>query len=164
MGRRKPSYLVGGNVSWCILWNTVWRFLKKVKIKLPSVQFSLSVMSYSLRPHGLQHTRLLCLSPYPRACSNSCPPSCWCHLTISSSAVPFSSHLQYFPASGSFTMGQFFTSDGQSVGASASYGITIWFNNPTPGHIHRQNNNSKRSMHHNIHRNTVHSSQDMGTS
>ena len=84
-----------------------------------SVQFCRSVMSNALWPHGLQHARLPCPSPTPRACSNSCPLSKWCHPTISSSVVPFSSHLQFFPASGSFPMSQFFTSDGQSIGASA---------------------------------------------
>ena len=62
----------------------------------------------TLQPHGLQHTRLPCLSPAPRACSNSRPSSQWCHPTISSSVVPFSSCLQPFPASGSFPMSQFF--------------------------------------------------------
>ena len=67
-----------------------------------SVQFSHSVVSNSLWPHGLQHARLPCPSPTPGACWNSCPSSWWCHLTISSSVVPFSSCLQSFPASGSF--------------------------------------------------------------
>jgi len=75
-------------------------------------------MSDSLRPHGLQHTRLLHPSPTPGACSNSCPLSQWCHPTISSSVVPFSC-LQSFPASGSFLMSQFFTSGSQSIGISA---------------------------------------------
>ena len=78
-------------------------------------QFSCSVMSDSLWPHGLQHARLPCLSPTPRACSNSCPLSLWCHPTISSSVVPLSSCLQAFPASGSFPMSQFFASEGQSI-------------------------------------------------
>ena len=86
---------------------------------LCSVQFSRSVMSDSLRPHGLQHTRLPCPSPTPRACSNSCPSSRWCHSTISSSVVPFSSCLQSFSASGSFPMSEFLASGGQSVGVSA---------------------------------------------
>ena len=73
-------------------------------------------MSDSLRPHGLQHTRLPCPSPFPRAYSNSCPSSWWCHPTVSSSVVPFSSCLQSFPAPGSFPMSQFFTSGGQSPG------------------------------------------------
>ena len=80
-----------------------------------SVQFSCSVESDSLLPHGLQHTRLPCPSPTPGACSNSCPLSWWCHPTISSSVVPISSCLQSFPASGSFQMSQFFTSGGQSI-------------------------------------------------
>ena len=66
------------------------------------ILFSHSVMSNSLRPHGLQHARLPCPSPSPGACSNSCPLSWWCHPTISSSVVPFSSCLLHFPASESF--------------------------------------------------------------
>ena len=85
--------------------------------------FSVLVMSDSLLPHGLQHARLLCPSPSPGASSNSCPLSRWCHPTISSSAVPFSSCLQSFPASASFLMSQFFTSGGQSIGASASASV-----------------------------------------
>ena len=81
--------------------------------------FSCSVMSNSLLPHGLQHTSPPCPSPSPRACSNSCPSSRWCHPTISSSVVPFSSFLQSFPASGSFLMNQVFASGGQSIGTSA---------------------------------------------
>ena len=73
-----------------------------------SVQFSHSVVFDSLWPHGLQHNRLPCPSPTPRARSNSCPSSQWCHLTILSSVVPFSSCLQSFPASGSFSRSQFF--------------------------------------------------------
>ena len=88
-----------------------------------SVQFSHSVMSNSLRPHGLQHARLPCPSPTPRACSNSCPLSPWCHPTISSSIVPFSSYLQSFTASGSFPMSQFFASGGLSIGVSASVSV-----------------------------------------
>ena len=84
-----------------------------------SIQFSLSVMSNSLRPQGVQHTRLPCPSPTPRACSNSCPLSWWCHPTISSSLVPFSSCLQSFPAPGSFPMSRFIASGGQSIGTSA---------------------------------------------
>ena len=87
------------------------------------VQFSRSVMSDSLRPHGLQHARLPCLSPTPGTCSNSCPSSQWCHPTISSSVVPFSSCLQSFPASGSFPMSQFFASGGQSTAVSASASV-----------------------------------------
>ena len=92
--------------------------------------FSCSVMSNSLQPHGLQHTRLPCPSPSPRACSNLGPLSQWCHPTISSSITPFSSCLQSFPASGSFPMSQLFVSGGQSIGASASVlplNIHSWF-------------------------------------
>ena len=84
------------------------------------VQFSSSVMSNFLRPHGLQHTRLSSSSPTPRACSDSCALSHWCHPTISSSVTPFCSCLQSFPASGSLPMSQFFTSGVQSIGVSAS--------------------------------------------
>ena len=87
-----------------------------------SVQFSCSVMSESLWPHGLQHARLPCPSPTPGACSNSCPLSQWCHPSISSSVIPFFC-LQSFPASGSFAMSQFFTSGGQSIGVSASASV-----------------------------------------
>ena len=81
-----------------------------------------SVVSDSLPPHGLQHTRLPCLSPIPRVYSNSCPSSWWCHPTISSFVVLFSC-LQSFPESRSFKMSQFFTSGGQSNGASASSSV-----------------------------------------
>ena len=87
------------------------------------VQFSHSVMLDSVRPHGLQHARLPCPSPTPRACSNSCLSSQWCHPTISSSVVPFSSCFQSFLASQSFQMSQFFTSGGQSIGVSASVSV-----------------------------------------
>ena len=76
-----------------------------------------------LRHQGLQHARLPCLSPSPRACSNSCPLSWWCHPTILSSVVPFSFCLPSFPASGSFQMSQLFASGGQSIGASASTSV-----------------------------------------
>ena len=82
--------------------------------------FSSSVMSDSLQPHGRQHARLSCPSPSPRACSNSCPLSWWCHPTISSSDIPFFSCLQSFPASGSFPLSQLFAPGGRSIGASAS--------------------------------------------
>ena len=97
--------------------------LDKYVMIFNSVQFSHSVMSDSLQPHGLQHPRLPCPSPTPRACSNSCPSIQWCHPTISSSVVPLSSHLQSFPASGYFPMSQFFTSGGQSIGVSASASV-----------------------------------------
>ena len=99
---------------------------------ISSVHFSRSVMSDSLWSHGLQHARLLCPSPAPKACSNSCPSSWWCHPTVSSSVVPLSSHLQSFPASGSFPVSQFFAWGSQSIGASASpsvlpVNIQDWF-------------------------------------
>ena len=74
-------------------------------------------------PHGLQHTRLPCPSPTPRACSHSCVSSQWCHPTISSSVIPFSSCPQSYPASGSFPMSQPFASSGQSIGVSASASV-----------------------------------------
>ena len=80
-------------------------------------------MSDSPWPRGLQHTRPPCPSPTPRAYSNSCPSHRWFHPTISSSVVPFSSHYQSFPASGSFPMSQVFTSCGQSIGVSASASV-----------------------------------------
>ena len=88
--------------------------------RLSSVQFSRSVVSDSLPPHGLQHARPPCPSPTPGVHSNSCPLSRWCHPTISSSVVSFSSRLQSFPASGSFQISQFFASGGQSIEVSAS--------------------------------------------
>ena len=87
-----------------------------------SIQFSHSVVSYSLQPHGLQHTRPPYPSPTPGVYANSCPLSRWCHPTISSSVVPFFCP-QSFPASQSFPATQLFTSDGQSIGASASVSV-----------------------------------------
>ena len=91
-----------------------------LRLVFSSVQFSRSLMSYALWPHGLQHARPPCPSPTPEAYPNSCPLRRWCLPTISSSVVTFSSHLQSFPASGSFQMSQLFTSGGQSIGVSAS--------------------------------------------
>ena len=91
-----------------------------------SVQFSNSVVSNCLWPHGLQHARLPCPSPTPGAYSNSYPSSWWCHPTILSSVIPFSSCLQSFPASGSFPMSQFFASGGQRIGVSASASSLQW--------------------------------------
>ena len=84
---------------------------------------SCSVVSDCLRPHESQHTRPSCPLPTPRVYSNSCPLSWWCHPTISSSVVPFSSCLQSFPASGSFQMSQLFASGGRSIGVSASISV-----------------------------------------
>ena len=77
----------------------------------------------TLQPHGLQHARLPCPFPAPRYCSNSCPSSQWCHPTILSFVIPFSSCLQSFPASGSLLMSQFFAWGGQSIGVSASASV-----------------------------------------
>ena len=88
-----------------------------------SVQFSCSVVSNSLQPHGLQHTRLPCPPSTSGACSNPCPSRQWCHPTILSLVIRFSSSLQSFPASGSFPVSQFSPSGGQSIGASASASI-----------------------------------------
>ena len=89
------------------------------------LQFSHSVMSDSLWPHGLQHSRLPCLSPIPGAFSNACPLNRWCHPIIASSVIPFSSCLQSFSASGSFPMSQPFASGGQNVRASASASVLL---------------------------------------
>ena len=94
-----------------------------IQCLLESVQFSCSVMSDSLRPHELQHARPPCLSPTPGVHPNPCPLSRWCHPTISSSVIPFSSYPQSFPASGSFQMSQLFASGGQSIGVSASTSV-----------------------------------------
>ena len=101
-------------------WNDMI-FLNKMNISRD--QFSQSVMSDFLQPHELQHAKLPCPSPTPGVYSNSCPSSRWCHPTISSSVVPFSSCLQSFPASVSFPVSQFFTSGGQSIEVSASASV-----------------------------------------
>ena len=90
---------------------------------IQSAQFSRSAMSDSLWSHGPQHTRPPCPLPTPGVYPNSCPLSWGCHPAISSSVVPFSSHLQSFPASGSFPLRQFFQSGGQSIGVSASASV-----------------------------------------
>ena len=111
------------------IWNYKTVFVNIVAIfafiyaHISSVQFNRSVMSDSLRPHGLQQARPPCTSPTPGVCSNSCPLSRCCHPTISSSVVPFSSHLQSFPAWGSFQMSQFFISGGQSIEVSVSASV-----------------------------------------
>ena len=115
---------------WFWLWGTGMRIRNLTYIS--SVQFSHSVVSDSLWPYGWQHTRPPCPSPTPRVYPNSCPLNRWCHPTISSSGVPFSSCLQSFPAPGSFPMSQFFVSGGQSIGVSASawvhpMNIQDWF-------------------------------------
>ena len=101
--------------------NVLFQF---TSLAISSIQFSHSVMSDCLQPHGLlQHVRPLCPSPTPRAFSNSCPLSWWLHPTISSSIIPFSFCLQSFPESGSFPVSQFFASSGQSIGASVSASV-----------------------------------------
>ena len=113
-----------------------------------SLLFSCSVMSDSLQPRGLQHTRLPCPSPSPRACSDSCPLSRWCHPTILSFVIPFSC-LQSFPASGSFLMNWLFTLSGQSIGASASVlpmNIEAWFPLGLTGLISLQSKRLSKSL------------------
>ena len=95
----------------------------KLCLLSPEPQFSCSVGSNSLWPHGLQHARLSCPSPTPGACSNWCPLSRWCYPTISSFVIYFSSCLQSFSASGSFQMSQFFAPGTQSIGVSASASV-----------------------------------------
>ena len=99
----------------------IFLFNNRLKNRAQSVQFSRSVMYDSWQPHGLQHARPPCPSPTPEACSNSCSWSQWCHPTISSTIVPFSSCLQ--AATGSFAMSQFFPSGSQSTGVSASASV-----------------------------------------
>ena len=102
-----------------------WDFAGSPVVKTSSFHCKLShlVMSSFLLPHGLQHARLPCPSPTPGAYLNSCPSSQWCHPTISSPVVPFSSHLQSFPASGSLPRSQFFTLGGQRNGIPASASV-----------------------------------------
>ena len=100
-----------------------WTGSKIPVCQVTSVQVSHSVMSDSLQPRGLQHARPSCPLVTPRVYSNSCPLSRWCHPTVSSSVVPFSSCFQVFPASGSFQVSQFFSSGGQSIRVSASTSV-----------------------------------------
>ena len=109
--------------SCCTFLSTSFSHPNLTSRKFSSVLFSCSVMSDSLWPHGLKHARPPCPSLYPGACSNSCPLSRWCHPTISSSVVPFSSCLQSFSASRSFQMSEFFASGGQSIGVSDSASV-----------------------------------------
>ena len=117
---------MGENVilcGFCDKGTSLNQFHLEKSTSLSSAQFSHSVVSDCVWPHGLQHARLACLTPTPGACSNSCPLSRWCHPIILSSVIPFSSCLHSFPASGSFPMSQFFTSGGQSIGVSASASV-----------------------------------------
>ena len=120
--------------------------LNKYSIKF---KFSLSVVSDSFRPHGLQYARFSCPSSIPGVCSNLCPLRRWCHPTISSSVIPLSSCVQYFPASESFPMSQFFTSGDQSIGPSASasvlpVNIQDWFSLALTGLISLQSKGLSR--------------------
>ena len=100
-----------------------WAHSPQSSWSLSSVQLSCSIVSNSLGPHELQYARPPCPSPTSRVCSNSRPLSRWCHPTISSSVVPFSSSLQSFPASGCFQMSQLFAAGGHSIGVSASTSV-----------------------------------------
>ena len=110
IGAAKLTWFLYGDLSVLLTWHS-------------SVQFSRSVMSNSLRPLGLQRARHPCPSPTPGVHPNPCPLSRWCHPTISSSVVPFSSCPQSFPASGSFQTSQFFASGGQNIRVSASTSV-----------------------------------------
>ena len=118
-------FFYGWVVFYCVCTSSLsFHLLMDTKVVyISSVQFSLSVVSDSSQPDGLQHARPPCPSPTPRVYSNSCPLSQWCHPTISSSVVPFSSRLQSLPVSGSFQISQFFASGGQSIGVSASASV-----------------------------------------
>ena len=154
------SYLENlmGRGAW---WATVRRIsknqtllmqLSKQLCRTISVQFSHSVMSDSLQPHGLQDTRLPCPSPTPGVCSNLCPLNHWCHPTMSSSVIPFS-QLQSFPASGSFPMSKLFASGGQSIEVSASASVLLvniqdWFPFGLTGLISLQSKGLSRFLQH----------------
>ena len=101
----------------------MWNFMSYVDSNRRSVEFSHSVASDSLQPHEPQHARPPSPSPTPRVHPNPCPLSRWCHSTISSTVVSFSSCPQSFPASGSFPVSQLFVSGGQSIGVSASTSV-----------------------------------------
>ena len=128
-----PCFQIDKSVFWMdfAAQSTRWH----ISFSLQVLLFTHSVISDSLWPHGLQHTRLSCPSLSPGVCSNSCPLSRWCHPTVSFSVITFSSYFQSFPASGSFPMHQLFVSVGQSIGDSASasmstsneYSGLIWF-------------------------------------
>ena len=133
-----------------LLFNMLSRLVIAFLPMIIHIQFSSVAQScLNVGPHGLQHARLPCPSPTPGACSNSCPSSQWCHSTISSFVIPFSSCLQSFPASGSFPMSQFFASGGQSIEASASalvppMNIQDWFSLGLTGLISLQSKGFSR--------------------
>ena len=125
--RKKPPL----SLSKCFIFNKFNKFADVAKLTwalLTSVQFSHSIVFDSLQPHGVGHARPPCPSPIPGVYSNSCPLSQWCHPTISSSVIPFSSCLQSFPTSVSFQMSQFSTSGGQSIGGVSASGLTDFMN------------------------------------
>ena len=134
-------------------WPTSFCFIIHIKTEDVFLSSQVSVQSLSLVflwPHGLQDAGPPCPSPTPGVYSNSCPLSLWCHPTISSSVIPFSSHLQSFPASGSFQISQFFASGGQSIGVSASasvlsMNIQKWFPLGWTGWISLQSRDSQES-------------------
>ena len=119
------SFPTKGNPSLLGKWLIASLRQELYRMNLGPLQFSRSDMSNSLWPHWLQHARPPCPSPTLRIYSNSCPLSRWCHPTISFSVVPFSFHLQSFPASGSFPMSQSFASSGQSIRVSASASVLL---------------------------------------
>ena len=120
-GNHALNYGLGMEVKFKLKWKNLYSLF--FNLVLLSVQFSRSVISDSLQPRGRQHARLPCPSPTPGVHPNPCPSIWWCHPTMSSSVVPFSSHLPPFPASGSFQMSQFFASGGQSIAVSASASV-----------------------------------------
>ena len=124
-----------------------WRIQQETLKKENFVQLLNGVQL--VQPHRLQHARLTCPSPSPRACSSSCLLSQWCHPTISSSIIPFSSCLQSCPASGAFPMSQFFASGGQNIGASVSTSVLpmnfqVWFPLGLTGFISLQSKGHSR--------------------
>ena len=122
-GRMAINNTINNKVNLWLILVDVWQKPTQYCKASQSVQFSHSVVSDSLQPHGLQHTRTPCPSPTHGFYSNSCPLSPWCHPAISTSVIPFSSCLQSFPASGSFQMSQLFTSGGQRIGVLASASV-----------------------------------------
>ena len=122
---RQGLWAGAGWGDWVEQMKGIKRYTLSVITKMYLLLFSRSVVSNSLWPQALQHTRLPCPSPSPRASSNSCSLSLWCHPTILSSIVPFSSCPQFSPASGSFPVSRLFASGGQNIGASASASVLL---------------------------------------